>query len=413
MNKFFWPGVLALGLLFFAGQALAADRDELERRIDMLSDELDELKEQGSGGGIGDRVSVFGYGELHFNVPTDGRQTQVDQHRFVIGLHAKLADWIHFEAEIDFEHAAQELEFELAHLDFLIHPAVNFRAGVMLLPVGFLNEFHEPPLFWSVERPLLQKVVIPTTWSGAGAGIYGTPMEGVNYRLYVVNSLQSVREPDFDGGEMGAGGASGRFRPKDGIRKGRLFIDHAIGEDFAVVGRVELTKLFPGLEIGGSFYTGETTHDLIDEGGRTTLLEADIKYRLNWFEMNATVVGIWIDDAAELNQFRMDTKPDDGDIVPEEIYGWNIQAGIHVPQLMGWNTRQDFVPFVLYEMIDLHAEVPMGFGAPDPDLYQHVTTVGFSYLPIPKVALKLDWQLLYKGGRLANETLNMAVAYMF
>ena len=163
MKKFFWSGVLALGLLFFAGQALATDRDELERRIDMLSDELDELKEQGSGGGIGDRVSVFGYGELHFNVPTEGRQTQVDQHRFVIGLHAKLADWIHFEAEIDFEHAAQELEFELAHLDFLIHPAVNFRVGVMLLPVGFLNEFHEPPLFWSVERPLLQKVVIPTT----------------------------------------------------------------------------------------------------------------------------------------------------------------------------------------------------------------------------------------------------------
>ena len=127
------------------------DLDELERRIDILSDEMDELKESG-GASDYDKVRVHGYGELHFNMPTDGRTRQVDNHRFVLGVHAPLADWIHLNAEIDFEHAAQELEFEFGYLDFLLDPKYNVRAGVVLIPVGFLNEFHEPPLFWTVDH---------------------------------------------------------------------------------------------------------------------------------------------------------------------------------------------------------------------------------------------------------------------
>ena len=139
MKKAFWRGVLIILLFLFVGPAVAADREELERRLNMLADEVDELKEQGGAGGVMDKVTVHGYGELHFNVPSDGRQTSFDNHRFVIGVHARLADWIHLNAEIDYEHAAQKLEFEFSYLDFLIHPAVNFRVGVVLLPVGFLN----------------------------------------------------------------------------------------------------------------------------------------------------------------------------------------------------------------------------------------------------------------------------------
>ena len=84
-----------------------------------------------------------------------------------------------------------------------------------------------------------------------------------------------------------------------------------------------------------------------------------------------------------------------------------------MPQLMGWNTRQDFVPFLLYEQLDLQSEVPTGFGAPDPKHYQEVTTFGFSYLPTPKVALKFDFQQIDKGDDTRTEQVNMAVAYMF
>ena len=421
MKRFIWPLILGLTLILGAGQAWAIDNEELEQMIDDLTDEFDVYKatNEANTSFYGNKVLVFGYGEMHFNVPTDGRSSRADQHRWVLGIQTRLTDWIQFNAEIDFEHAVQELEFELGHLSFLINPKINFRTGYMLLPVGFLNEFHEPPLFWTVERPLLQRSIIPTTWSGAGAGFYGTPFQGVNYRFYVVNSIQSVRPIDFDGEHMGAGGDSAFFRASNGIRNGRSFVDEVIAEDFAVVGRVEFTNLYPGLQVAGSFYTGETTHDVIDEGGRTTLLEADVQYRKKWFQMNATYAHIFIDDAADLNEFRNSAGAPAGDstaaqgITPNSLYGWNVQAGIHVPQMLGWDTRQDVVPYFLYEMINLQSDIPDGFGPRNPKSDQEVLTFGFSYLPIPNVALKFDFTQHWFGDDTKTETANMAVSYMY
>ncbi|TDJ51584.1 MAG: hypothetical protein E2O44_01860, partial [Nitrospina sp.] len=83
--------VAIMVFLLAAVPVWAQDLNELERRINVLSDELDDMKEN-SGGGIADRVTVHGYGEVHFNLPTDGRDGEFDNHRFVMGVHAKLAD---------------------------------------------------------------------------------------------------------------------------------------------------------------------------------------------------------------------------------------------------------------------------------------------------------------------------------
>lgn len=406
----FINGLLGLILLFFTTPAWGLDLNELSRRFDMLADEFDVLKQ--SGKAEPDRVSIHGYGELHYNMPNSGAD-EIDFHRMVWGVHARLADWIHVESEIDFEHGAQELELEFAHVNFLLNPKYNVRAGKVLVPMGFLNEFHEPPLFWSVERPELQKVVIPTTWGAAGAGLFGTLVEGLNYRLYVVNSLQSIRETGFgSGGGTGGGGDSGRFRARDGVRAGRLEINEAIAENFAVTGRLEYNKLYPGLELGFSFYTGETSQDIISEGGRTTFLEGDIQFRKQWFEANATVVNVDISDARALNIFRvMEGNTSDG-VIPDNIFGWNIQGGIHVLQLANVNTTHDVIPFVLYENIDLHDSVPGGFAA-DPALDMEIITVGVSYLPIPEVALKLDYQNWDFADGTSKSQVNMGVAYMF
>lgn len=402
--------VAIMVFLLVAVPVWAQDLNELERRIDVLSDELDDMKEHGGAGGS-DRVTVHGYGELHFNMPTDGSgDGEFDNHRFVLGVHAKLADWIHLNVEIDFEHAAQELEFEFGYLDFLIDPAYNFRAGVMLAPVGFLNEFHEPPLFWTVERPDFQKRIVPTTWNVSGVGVFGTPVDGVNYRLYVVNALQSIRTKPCDNGH-GAGGNCGQFRASDGIRKGRLQPDAAIFENFAVTGRVEFTKLMDGLQVGASFHTGNTSQNLIDEGGMTTLLEADVKYRYKWFDTNASIAHISISDAAALNTFADAEAPGSGNI-PSGIFGWNVQAGVHVPQLLGWSTTHDFVPYVMYEFTDTQNEMPVGI-AQDLSQEKKITTVGFSYLPIPAVALKAAYQHTSKGNGDRVDKVQFGMAYMY
>lgn len=412
MRRINWMAGALVLLLFFTAPVGAQDLNELERRINVLSDELDDMKEHGGAGGS-DRVTIHGYGELHFNLPTDGSgDGEFDNHRFVMGVHAKLTDWIHLNAEIDFEHAAQELEFEFGYLDFLIDPAYNFRVGVMLAPVGFLNEFHEPPLFWTVERPDFQKRIIPTTWNVSGVGVFGTPMDGVNYRLYVVNALQSIRPAGFGtGAGTGAGGNGGFFRAKDGIRKGRLQPNEAIFESIAVTGRVELTKLLDGLQVGLSFHTGNTSQNLINEGGMTTLLEADVKYRYKWFDMNASIAHINISDAAALNTFAATASTGSGNI-PSGIFGWNVQAGVHVLQLLGISSTHDIIPFVMYEFTDTQNEMPVGF-APDPAQEKKITTVGVSYMPIPAVALKAGYQHTSKGNGDGEDRVQFGMAYMY
>ncbi len=407
-------GALSL-MMILSVPGWAQDIKELERRIDIMSDELDTLKESG-GGGLADRVHVHGYGELHFNLPTDGSSDGVfDNHRYVLGVNAKLADWIHLNVEIDFEHAAQELEFEFGYLDFLIDPKLNARAGVMLVPMGFLNEYHEPPLFWTVERPEFHKSIIPTTWNASGAGIFGSPMDGLNYRLYLVNSLQSIRPGGGDncdaGAGNGAGGNCGLFRGSSGIRSGRLQPNEAIFEDFAITGRVELTKLLPGLQTGFSFYTGNTTQNLIPEGGRTTILEADAKYRNRWFDMNASIAHINISDAGAINTFLIAEGQDDGNVA-SGIFGWNVQAGVHMPQLLGLSTSQDVVLFALYEFIDTQNEMPAGF-APDLKNERKILTTGISYQPIPEVALKFDYQHTSKSNGDRVDQVNIGMAYMY
>jgi hypothetical protein len=398
--------------------------EELREELDRLADEIDDMHDLF--GTLRKNVNVTGYGETHFNIPTDERDTTFDAHRFVIGINVRFTDWIFLSAEIDYEHAAQELEFEMGYLDFLLDPKINFRAGTVLIPVGFLNEYHEPVLFWTVERPVFHTRIIPTSWNGTGGGFFGTFgnfLGGMNYRVYAVNSLQSIREAGFSSGSgNGAGGKSGRFRASSGIRSGRLQANKAIASDMAVTGRIEFSNLFPGFQLGTSVYTGDTTHNLIEQGGRTTIIEGDIKYRRKWFEMNASIANIHINNAAELNNFTIaqnvldppDKNNDDLNIA-SNILGYNVQFGIHWPQLLGKSTSHDVITHFMYEFIDTQNEMPAGF-APRMDSKGEtdVYTAGVTWFPSTRnVALKMDYTHQTFNDGTSNNQVNFGMAYMF
>ena len=405
--------------------------EDLQEEIDRLADEIDDMRDLF--GTLRKNVNVTGYGETHFNLPTDERNNQFDAHRFVLGINARFTDWLFLNAEIDYEHAAQQLEFEMAYLDFLVDPKVNFRAGTVLIPVGFLNEFHEPVLFWTVERPVFHNRIIPTSWNGTGGGLFGTFgnfLGGMNYRLYVVNSLQSVRALGFSSGSgTGFGGSSGRFRASSGVRSGRLQPNNAIASDIAITGRVEFSNLLPGFQLAGSFYTGNTTQGLIPQNGRTTIIEADIKYRRKWFEMNASVANVHINNAGELNTFAQaqnaaaalagvsNVFPDvaNNRFIASNILGYNVQFGIHWPQLLGKSTSHDVITHFMYEFIDTQNEMPMGFAPQtgsrgETDVY----TFGVTWFPsTPNVALKMDYtHQVFQNGT-SNNQVNFGMAYMF
>jgi len=174
---------LALALLFSISQTALARAEEDE---DLLG-----------------KLQFHGYGELHYNNPkidtmSSGAGNVIDVHRFVLGWEYEFTENLRVEAELDYEHAAKELELEEAYLEYDLLPAVSLRVGTVLMPVGPLNETHEPPLYYSVERPYVERYIIPTTWQENGLGVAGRPSEGFTTSAPRARNRRRTTWPESD-----------------------------------------------------------------------------------------------------------------------------------------------------------------------------------------------------------------------
>lgn len=153
---------------------------------------------------------ISGYMDFHFNAE-DGTDPRLDFHRFVLLLNHSFTSRLRFVSELELEHAfveglvdAGELELEQAYVDFLLQRSLNLRAGMLLVPVGIINERHEPPVFNGVERPFVDTVIVPTTWFDVGFGVHGEVGNGFRYRAYAMAPLNALE-----------------FSAEDGLREGR------------------------------------------------------------------------------------------------------------------------------------------------------------------------------------------------
>jgi len=187
---------LVLSVLMAMSATAVAAEMSIEDKIDLLQEEMAQLKLQAQAAedkrnsglqGFMDRTTLGGYGELHYNnfrgdLPdgvTDHKKDEIDFHRFVLFFGHKFNDWISFKAELELEHALAgegkggEIELEQAYVDLALNKHYNIKAGLFIIPVGILNETHEPPTFYGVERNEVEKRIIPTTWWEAGAAVYG------------------------------------------------------------------------------------------------------------------------------------------------------------------------------------------------------------------------------------------------
>ena len=123
-------------------------------------------------------TKLGGYGELHVNMLENqltGEESNIlDLHRFVLFLQHDFTDRLRFNAELEIEHALSggdapgEVELEQAYIEYDWAQRHSLKAGVFLVPVGILNETHEPPTFYGVERNPVEKNIIPTTWGEGG-----------------------------------------------------------------------------------------------------------------------------------------------------------------------------------------------------------------------------------------------------
>lgn len=399
---------LALMFAFSSQQAMALS---IEDKIDMLQEEITQLKlqaeraekSQGSGASLSDKTTIGGYGELHYNnfsgdtpAGVARKKDEIDFHRFVLFFGHRFNDWISFKSELEIEHSDTEkngaVELEQAYLDFNINEKINAKAGIFLIPLGFINETHEPPTFYGVERNNIETRVIPTTWREAGASMYGELAQGWKYQAGLTSSLRAENFTNF---------------AANGVRGGRRSISEAPAEDIAFSGRLDYSGM-PGVTVGASVFTGNTgqDNDNLDADARLTLWDVHARYNVDKLDVRALYAQGHLSDAADINSAAFAGVNNQ---VAEQFYGWYLEAAYKV-----WEKEnQSVAPFVRYEKWDMQDELASNTVS-DSLSNNHVWTVGANYWPDPQVVLKMDYQAYDKpDGNKGDKRLNLGLGYMF
>ena len=381
------PGLIAMALsalLVTANVNAEQDTDQLLEKLEQLQHQIDELKavlietrEQGTatdakveavaevieGGGIGPARTqdtfLGGYGELHYNnlsaVDSSRDLEQIDLHRFVMFMGHTFNDSARFYSELEVEHALVadtggntpgEVELEQAYLEFDIKSRLHSRAGVFLVPVGILNETHEPDAFYGVERNDVENIIVPSTWWEAGAGLNGRFGSDWRWDLALTSGLQI----DTQGANA--------FR----VRSGRQKVAKALASELAVTARLVYAGV-PGLKAGltlhHQFDPSQVADDGLDDG---TLLETHLDYRTGRFGLRALFAqwdfsGEGVEDAAAEHQA-----------------GWYVEPSYRAHDKLGFYTR--------FEDVE---------GARDSDQFDQ-WEFGLNYWPAPNVVLKFDYR---------------------
>ena len=343
--------------------------------------------------GVEQGLSIGGYGEAFYRKDVSDKtrsdRDTTDYLRFVLYTGYKFTDRIIMNAELEFEHASTStggsVSVEFAYLDFLMWDWANFRAGILLAPLGIVNELHEPVFFNGVERPEVERRIIPSTWRENGIGIFGELLPGLEYRIYGMNALEGV-----DGNS---------FKLKEHFRSTRQKGGEALAEDIGLAARLDYTPML-NLKFGGSVYTGKTTHSSQYEvdgevfdypGARLTIWDLHAIYSWQGLDLRALLAMSHLEDSDELNRIARSIGSSSAGKIAKEMYGFYAEAAYDImPMVMG-NTSQQLSPFVRFSYIDQHAEMAGDWDAKGK--YEHrIWTTGVSYKPHPNVVLKVDYR---------------------
>ena len=343
-------------------------------------------------------VSLGGYGEViyqnfadqHEDGTPSGMASTFDAVRAILYVGYKFTDRLLFNSEIEVEHGGTEhggaVALEFGYLEYRLGRCGGVRAGQVLVPMGLLNELHEPPAFLGAKRPLTETFIIPSTWHENGIGIFGEAGPLV-YRAYLVNGF-----------------AGERFEAA-GLREGRQDGAEAVARHFGGAGRVELTTM-PGLVLGTSGYVGNSGQsDSIK--ARTAIWESHVEFRRGPLELRGLLALAFVDDADRLNNAAGLVGSES---IGKRLMGWYLQGGYDV--LSHTSSSQQLIPYVRYEQINTQDQVPTGFMS-DPATDRRVTTLGGVWKPVPNVALKADYQIMKDEANSGVSQLNVALGYLF
>lgn len=345
-------------------------------------------------GNYGKAVTIGGYGEILYNQP-EGDNGELDVQRLVLLVGYKFSEDVQFVTEVEFEHVS-EVFVEQAFVNYNIGNNVSLRGGLMLVPMGIVNEFHEPTTFNGTERPAVDGSIVPSTWREIGIGVNGRFNDiSLGYQAYLFNGFASVNGTKVLGGSNGL---------RNGRQKG---IQSTINKP-NVSAKLDYYGL-PGLRLGLAGYFGRTQAeddvDMIDGSDvGISMVGLDARYAYKKFTARGQFIYASLQDTEAYNTLYSTD-------LGSALQGWYLEGAYN---LLPQNNKQKLFAFARYEQYDTHADVEGAL--PRNDAYnRNDITLGLTYHIAPGVVAKGDYQIRdneVAGGDVANR-LNFGIGVWF
>jgi predicted porin len=324
-------------------------------------------------------VKIGGYGELHANLLEDqvsGEDSNMlDLHRFVLFYQHDFNDRLRFNSELEVEHAVSggdepgEVELEQAYVEYDWAENHSLKAGLFLIPVGILNETHEPPTFYGTERNPVEKNIIPTTWWEGGVSFTGRLDDAFSYDFAAHSGLYTT--------------AGDSYKVRSGRQKGAK----AKFDAMAYTGRLQWRGI-PGLELSASVqYQEDLTQETDPTAGSAWMYTGHMAWRRGNFGLRALYANWDLDGSG-----------------PEAI-GADEQSGWYVEP--SWRFNRNWGVFARYNSWDNKAG-----NSSDTEYTQW--DIGVNYWLHPNVVFKLDYQDQdAPDGKKELDGWNLGVGYQF
>ncbi len=350
-------------------------------------------------GNYGKAVTVGAYGEITYNQP-EAQNGEMDVQRLVLLFGYKFNDKTQFVTEVELEHV-EEVFVEQAFVNYAIAPNVSLRGGLMLVPMGIVNEFHEPTTFNGVERPAVDNVIIPTTWREIGVGVTGRFNEiSLGYQAYVFNGFKST----FDDN----GGISGYLKGSNGLRGGRQKAIKSTVDSPTLSTKFDYYGI-PGLRLGLAGYFGKTqaadeVEDIDGANIGISMIGLDARYAYQRFTARGQFIHASLSDTEAYNNLT-------GGDLGSALQGWYLEGAYN---LLPQEKQQRLFAFLRYEQYDTHAKTDGTLPRNDAYNRKDITT-GLSYHIAPGVVLKGDYQFrdnAVSGADVSNR-LNFGIGVWF
>jgi hypothetical protein len=345
-----------------------------ESRLETTADALDNNAQQSSS-----KTTIGGYGEVHYNNISNDKtgitNKEIDFHRFVLFFGHEFSSKTRFFSELELEHSIAgdgqngEVELEQAYIEHDINQALTGKAGLFLMPVGIINETHEPPTFYGVERNPVEKDILPATWWEAGAALNIKLAPGLVLDTAITSGLSTPTD------------GSNAFKPRSGRQK----VSEANANDLAYTARVKYTAV-PGLELAATLqYQSDLTQGAADmDEASAQLFTAHVIYSIERFSVRA-LFAQWDIDGQQA-----------------QALGRDKQRGYYIEP--AYRINDQFGLFARYNQWDNNAGDQL-------DSKKTQTNVGVNYWLHENAVLKFDYE--QRGGVDDANGFNLGVGYQF